>query len=60
LIKEIEKEYTKTERQGRWLRASDLEEVLNKLGGQGWELVNIHFILDKEEAVLVGLFKRPV
>lgn len=52
-IKEIEKEYTEMERQDRWLHASDFRRCLNKLGRQGWELVDIHFILDKEEAVVV-------
>ncbi len=61
LIKEIEKERTKTRGvEEHWLHTSDLEEVLNKIGAQGWELVDIHFILDKEEAVVVGFFKRPL
>ena len=60
LIKEIEKECAEAERPGHWLRESDLEEVLNKLGGQGWELVDIHFLLNKGEAIVVGLFKRPI
>lgn len=59
LIKEIEKERAETERSGHWLHASDLEEVLNRLGTQGWELVGIHFILEKQEAVVVGFFKVP-
>ena len=60
LIKETEVEHGRTrEASGRWLRASDVEEVLNKLGAQGWELVDIHFILDRGEAVVVGFFKRP-
>lgn len=58
LIKEIEKESAKTGLPGHWLRTSDLENVLNKLGAQGWELVDIHFILDRQEAIVVGLFKR--
>lgn len=60
LIKEIEKESARTEEvSGRWLSASDVEEVLNKLGLEGWELVNIHFILDRQEPLVVGFFKRP-
>ena len=51
LIREIEKQSAKTRgMSGHWLRASDLEEVLNKLGAQGWELVDIKFMLDREEA----------
>jgi hypothetical protein len=60
LIKETEAERDRArDASGRWLRASDLEEVLNKLGAQGWELVDIHFILDRGETVVVGFFKRP-
>lgn len=59
LIQEIEKENANTGASTQWLQASDLEEVLNKLGAQGWELVDTHFILEKEEPVVVGLFKRP-
>ena len=33
-------------------------EFLNYLGTQGWELVDIHFILNKQEPIVVGLFKR--
>ena len=61
LIKETEKERPKARQEsGRWLRTADLEEVLNRLGIQGWELVNIHFMLEKEEAVVVGFFKRQL
>jgi len=61
LIKETEKERTKTgEASAHWLRTSDLEETLNRLGAQGWELVDVHFMLEKEEAVVVGFFKRPL
>ncbi len=58
LVKEIEKETAKTGLPGHWLRASDLQKVLNKLGAQGWELVNIHFTLDRREAFAVALLKR--
>ncbi len=59
LIKEIEKDSTRTTREpGHWVRAPDIEEVLNKLGAQGWELVDIQFILDREEPIVVGFFKR--
>lgn len=58
LIKETKKTQTESRIAEHWLRAPDLEEVLNKLGAQGWELVNIHFLLNKE--VIVGFFKRPV
>jgi hypothetical protein len=61
LIKEIEKESTKNGGvEEHWLRTENLEEVLNKFGAQGWELVDIHFILNREEAVVVGFFKRPL
>lgn len=61
LLKEIEKRNVKTGRlSGQWLKTSDLEEVLNKVGDEGWELVHIHFILKKEEPVVVGFFKRPI
>lgn len=60
LIREIGKEETTVEASRHWLRAKDLEEVLNKLGAQGWELVDINFLLDKGETVVVGLFKRPI
>ena len=60
LIREIGKEETGVEASRHWLRAMDLEEVLNKLGAQSWELVDISFLLDKGEAVVVGLFKRPI
>ena len=60
LLREIQKEETKVEGSGHWLRAMDLEEVLNKLGAQGWELVDVSFLLDKGEIVVVGLFKRPI
>jgi hypothetical protein len=59
LIKETEKERAKSrEASGRWLRTADIEEVLNRLGAQGWELVNVHFMLEKEDVVVVGFFKR--
>ena len=45
LIKETEIESDRTsEASGRWLQTSDLEEVLNQLGAQGWELVDMRFI----------------
>ena len=44
----------------RWLHASDLEEALNRLGAQGWELVNTQFIQDRGETIAVGFFKRPL
>ena len=59
LIQEIENEIAKTAAIGHWLQASDLEEVLNTLGAQGWELVGVHFSLEREDPVVVGLFKRP-
>lgn len=60
LIKATEAERDRTrDASGSWLRASDLEEVLNNLGTQGWELVDVHFLLDRGEAVVVGFFKRP-
>lgn len=59
LIKEIEKERSRGARE-HWVRTSDLEKLLNKLGEQGWELVDTHFKLDRKEAVVVGLFKRPL
>ena len=59
LIEEMEKESIETGRMpGRWIRAPDIEGVLNKLGAQGWELVNIQFMLDGEEPIVVGFFKR--
>jgi len=60
LVKEIGKEETRVEGFRPWLRAMDLEEVLNKLGAKGWELVDMSFLLDKGETVVVGLFKRPI
>jgi hypothetical protein len=60
LIKEKEKKQAESGTAEHWLLASDLEEALNKLGSQSWELVNIHFILSKDEAVVVGFFKRPL
>jgi hypothetical protein len=58
LVKEIEEETAETGLPGHWLRASDLEKVLNELGAQGWELVNIHFTLDGREATAIALLKR--
>jgi hypothetical protein len=60
LVKEIEKKHDKTEATERWLSATDLEEALNKLGAQGWELVDVHFIFERGEPVVVGFFKRPL
>lgn len=61
LIKEIERKIaSKTELSGLWLRTSDLEKVLNKQGEQGWELIDIQFILEKQETVVVGFFKRAL
>ena len=60
LVKETEKKRAETEVSEHWLRASDLKEVLNRLAAQGWELVDIHFILDNEGSVVVGFFKRPL
>jgi hypothetical protein len=60
LVKEIKKESNKDGLLGRWLRESDLERILNKLGAKGWELINVHFSVDKQESVIVGLFKRAV
>jgi len=58
LVKEIEEETAETGLAGHWIRASDLEKVLNKLGAQGWELVNVHFAFDRREAIAVALLKR--
>ena len=59
LIKEMEKESTKTiEIPGHWVRATDIEDILNKLGVQGWELVDIQFLFEEEEPIVVGFFKR--
>jgi len=61
LLREIEERSAETARSsGKWLKASDLEEVLNKLGDEGWELVHIHLILKRKEPVVVGFFKRPI
>ena len=61
LLREIEEMSAETRRSsGQWLKASDLEEVLNKLGDEGWELVHIHFTLEKEATLVVGFFKRPI
>ena len=60
LVKETEKRRGKTETAARWLSASDLEEALNKLGAQGWELVDVHFIFERGEPAVVGFFKRPL
>jgi hypothetical protein len=60
LIQEIEKENAPIGATAQWLQASDLEEILNKLGAQGWELVAMPFMLEREEPVVVGFFKRPV
>lgn len=60
LIKETETEHERArDASGRWLHTSDLEDVLNTLGAEGWELVDIQFILNRSEAVVVGFFKRP-
>jgi hypothetical protein len=58
LVQEVKKESNKKGLSGYWLRTSDLERILNKLGAKGWELVNVHFLLDSQEAVVMGLFKR--
>jgi hypothetical protein len=59
LIKETGMECNGTQdASGRWVHASDLEQVLNKLGAEGWELVNVHFIINHGETVVVGFFKR--
>lgn len=59
LIKEMGKESIKTtEIPGQWVRALDIEDILNKFGEQGWELVDIQFLFEKEEPILVGFFKR--
>lgn len=60
-IKETKMKRDRTqEASGSWLHTSDLEDVLNKLGAQGWELVGIQFIQDKGETIVVGFFKRPL
>jgi hypothetical protein len=43
-----------------WLKKSDLEEVLTKLGSQGWELINVHFLLDTSGELVVAFFKRSL
>lgn len=58
LIKEIEKKSAKTEFSGHWLSTLDLEKILNEQGKQGWELVDIHFVIERQETVIVGFFKR--
>jgi len=59
-IKETEVARDRTrETSGRWLHAADLEDVLNRLGAQGWELVDMYFIPDGGETIVVGFFKRP-
>jgi len=61
LIKETEMKRNRTQAaSGRWLHTSDLEGILNQLGAQGWELVDMHFIQDKDETIVVGFFKRPI
>ena len=60
LVKETEKIQDKTATSERWIHASDLEDVLNTLGEQGWELVDVHFILDRRETIVIGFFKRPL
>ena len=56
LIRVIEKSSSENGLLGKWLRAEDLQEALNDLGAEGWELVNIQF--DKKEDIIVGFFKR--
>ena len=59
LINEMSKDKIKpTEISGRWVRTPDIEAILTKLGEQGWELVNLQFLLEKEEPIIVGFFKR--
>ena len=61
LIKEMEKENIKPhEIPGHWVRAPDIEAMLNQLGRQGWKLVNLQFLLEKEEPIIVGFFKRQL
>jgi hypothetical protein len=61
LIKEKKKEIaSKSELSGYWLRTSDIEKVLNEQGEQGWELIDIQFILEKQETIVVGFFKRAL
>jgi hypothetical protein len=61
LLKETESKRDRTQdASGRWLHTSDLEEVLNQLGAEGWELVDMQFIPDRGETIVVGYFKRPV
>jgi hypothetical protein len=59
LIEDIRKQgVNEIETSARWIYGSDLEETLNRLGTQGWELINVHFLLENE-ALVVGVFKRP-
>jgi len=58
LIKEIKKENKDRKMMGHWVRTPDLEKILNRLGAQNWELVDIQFLFEKEEPILVGFFKR--
>ena len=60
LVKETKKKRNRTTTSERWIHTSDLEEALNILGAQGWELTDVHFILDSGEAVIAGFFKRPL
>jgi len=60
LIKETEKRRSETELTAHWLSASDIETALNELGTQGWELVDVHFLLERGTTVVVGFFKRPL
>ena len=60
LIKEIEKKSGKAEFSGHWLSTLDLEKILNKQGAEGWELIDIHFMIERQETVVVGFFKRTL
>ena len=45
----------------RWFKPPHLEDLLNKYGSQGWELVSFEPIIDykTEDFLVLAVFKRP-
>ena len=60
LVDEIKKAYAEPKHAGQWINASDFERVLNTLGLDNWELVNVQFIHERGETVVICFFKRPL
>ncbi|NIO38611.1 DUF4177 domain-containing protein [Candidatus Bathyarchaeota archaeon] len=44
----------------RWFRIPNVEDLLNKYGSEGWELVNFETIIDvkSDDFLFISVFKR--